>query len=239
MNFSFGLITDGTQKERLNQVLKSIIWECSGRCGYEIIVVGGDIDDIDFGVGEEIKHIEFDESIKPGHITKKKNLIAQCAIYNNICYLHDYVALESGWLDGFNKFGDNWLTCTNKIKNSDNTRFHDWCVLYDNSWMDPPIDNEQPPSGFTFGVGRLLSYDHPPIGRWQYYSGQYFLIKKSLILEIPLDESRIHGQGEDVQIAKLWYQKYGSSIFNFNPHSSVRFLKYKQPAPWESLSEIV
>jgi len=62
-------------------------------------------------------------------------------------------------------------------------------------------------------------------------SGTYYVLKKSLALHIPLDETRIWGQGEDVLFCKL---VIGAGIqIKCNPHSTVQFRKGKVPASWE------
>lgn len=228
MKWTFGIITTEGEEERVKKVISSIV---SQGMPCEVIVVGGSSESIGGPVHNDItlRYIAFDESIKDKWITRKKNIITERASYDNICYMHDYVSLRPGWFQGFEKFGDNWLTCMTRITNMDGRRFRDWCVIHNNSWMNPPIDDEEPPAG----PGRLLDYNDNTSGRWQYYSGAYFCAKKEVMEEIPLDEERVWGGGEDVQHSRLLYQRYGQKVFNMNVESEVRFLKNKQRAPWE------
>lgn len=226
--WSFGIITV-ENPPYLKEVISSIRHQEIPH--YEVIIVGGKEN-----FGADI-WLPFDESLKKGFITKKKNLIAQIAKFENLCILHDYVSLDSTWYNGFQYYGYNWLTCTNKIFNNDYTRFRDWAVIGNDSWHDFD-DNCKPPFNEN---GRLLNYKlklNNIYARWFYYSGAYFCTKKEILLNTPFDESRIWGQGEDVKFCRELYFKYGSSVFNFNPFSSVYFLKQKERAPWECLPEI-
>ena len=96
--------------------------------------------------------------------------------------------------------------------------------------MYPPIDEQKPPENRP---GKLIPYDQKPNPRWQYYSGAYFCSKKSVLLEVPFDEARAWGQGEDVQWSRLIYQRYGADVFKFNQYSITKFLKQKERAIWE------
>jgi hypothetical protein len=234
MRWSFGIITAGGESDRIKKIVQKIrcqTWNCNTD-KYEIIIIGGYKPDFLGGrpASESIiVHLPFKEGEKAGWITKKKNMIGRAAQFQNICIMHDYVAPSGYWLDGFKRFGSDWLTCMTKIENKDGGRFRDWCAIHNDAWMKPPIDDQQPPEG----LGRLLDYKDNTAGRWQYYSGAYFCVKKTVLQEVPLDNNRVWGQGEDVQWSRLLYKQYGQQAFTMNPHSYVRFLKQKERAPWE------
>lgn len=226
--WTFGIITDGRDPNLLDQSIASILREAKNED--DIIVVGGK---------QKPKHssviwIPFDESIVNGWLTKKKNLIGEFSRHERICIMHDYIGLLPGWREGFDRLPD-WLTATNTILNADGKRYRDWCVIYNDAWMNPPIDDTKPPEELD---GHLLDYTNNSMGRWQYYSGAYFCTTKSIIMSIPLNESRGIAQGEDVEWCRRLYQKYGQEVFKFNPYSKVQLLKQKQPAPWERYSPL-
>lgn len=223
MNWTIGFITAGTQDDLLKIGLDSVRREAPDA---QLIVVGGFAN-----YGVDI-HVPFDESEHAGWITAKKNLIAQYAKHENVCILHDYLALEPGWLKGCDAFGYDWLTCMHRIHNANGARYRDWCVIYNDAWMNPPIDNQKAPSDFP---GRMMHYETKGHERWQYYSGSYFCAKKEVLLEVPLDETRFIGQGEDVQHSRLLYQRYGSRVFTMNTMAAARLLKFKRPVPWQNL----
>jgi len=229
--WTFGIITDGSDMPRLEQCINSAYRNSSP--GEHIIVVGG----TKKPQGNVI-WIPFDETIKDKWITKKKNLIAQLADSAAICFMHDYVSLEQTWRIGMDQIG--WPdfthpTCTNKILNGNGKRFRDWCVIYNDAWMNPPIDDQKPPENID---GHLLQYDNFNMGRWQYMSGAYFCATKYVMMHHPLNEERVWGQGEDVEWCRKVYATYGNNAFLFNPFSEVRFLKIKEQAPWEMFSPL-
>lgn len=222
-NWTIGFITAGTQNALLTLGAESVRREVPEA---QLIIVGGE-SNIDCDT-----HIPFQEDSNPGWITKKKNLIVQNSECDNIAILHDYLCLEPGWLQGVESFGYDWLTCMHKVINADNSRYRDWCVIYNDAWMNPPIDSQVPPSDLP---GRMMHYVTRGHERWQYYSGSFFCAKKQVLLEVPLNESRLIGQGEDVEHCRRLYKKYGPEVFQMNTQASVRLLKYKNPVPWQKL----
>lgn len=234
---TFGIITDGNNPDYLKAVIESIHrkWaeDTNFRSGDRIVVVGGKSN-----VDASALWIPFDESIKPGWITKKKNIIAEHAKTDVLCLMHDYVALSKGWRTGFEQFeleNHNWLTCTNEILNEDGKRYRDWAVIFNDAWMNPPIDDKKPPENVA---GCLLQYTNNTMGRWQYYSGAYYVVQRHITTILPLDEDRVQGGGEDVQWCRKLYRYYGQSAFTFNKYSRTHFLKQKARAPWEAFSPI-
>lgn len=235
MNWSFGIITDGSNHDRVVDIVRSIRHQDDGG-KHEIVIVGGNDDRLLNMQDAHLLYLPFDEDRYKAWITKKKNMIAQIASANNLCIMHDYVAINPGWTSGFESFGNNWLTCMTPIHNQDGKRFRDWCVIYNDAWMNPPINDEVPPET---PPGQLLDYDvSTGHERWQYFSGAYFCVKRDVLLDVPFDEDRVWGQGEDVQWSRLLYQQYGEGVFSLNKHSSVRFLKQKDRAPWEQLAPL-
>lgn len=170
MQWTFGIITDGSYPARVAQVIESIRAEAPGP---DIVVVGG-------GPVEQARHCPFDETQKPAWITRKKNLVAEQAEHPNLCLLHDYVALVPGWLAGYEQFGEDWDVCMNRIQNMDGTRFRDW-IACDPTW-----------------AGFVDYADTSHIHNNTYVSGTYYCVKRDYALAHPLDEKLSWGQGEDV-----------------------------------------
>jgi hypothetical protein len=214
MDFSFCILTTGGVD--LNPIFDSI--HALSIPHYEILVIGGpSIAD------ERIIHIPFDETVRPNWITRKKNLLCQRAKYENIVLLHDYVEFKPDWYRGFLTYGNDFEFCVTRILNADGCRYRDYTVF---------------PGGISpyFQQRALLPYDYVPPARAQkimYISGTYYVLKKSLALRIPLDETRIWGQGEDVLFSKL---VVGTGIqIKCNPNSTVQFRKGKVSASWEQV----
>jgi hypothetical protein len=217
IDFTFGIVSSGSKDDNLNKIIDSI--ENQNIPNYEIIIVGN----------SEIKRkktklIQFDESIKTSWITKKKNIITNHSQFENIVYLHDYIKFQDDWYEGFLKFGNNFDICMNKIINYDGTRYRDWCLCM---WNDPNIDgqyNKLISEIVEPGMKCLLPYDEDRFTKHMYFSGAYWVAKKNVMLEFPLNEKLIWGQGEDVVWSMEVRKKYN---FSMNKYSAVELLKYK------------
>jgi len=242
MQFTFGIITNNNISS-VNLIIASIAKQHIPE--YEIIIVGVDQINNPHIKGKNTKCIPFDETIYPGWITKKKNTITQHAIYENIVYMHDYIVLEDNWYNGFLNYGNNFDVVINKINNSDGTRFRDWILNIHflkgmflkviqhiptlnapDIWIQPYADMTSkinvPPDASTL----FLNYNDDG-EKWQnyiYLSGSYFICKKYVMLDFPLNEKLLHCQGEDVEWSQRIRTKYK---FKFNKHSIVKLLKQK------------
>lgn len=213
MDFSFGIITSGENNKFLKEIINSI--KIQKIDNYEIIIVGQSSFSTD--KQEKIKSISFDENVRTGWITKKKNLITDNSSYENIVYLHDYVYLDKNWYKGYKKFGNNFKVVTNKIKNYDNTRFRDWTLWSDNDNQVDKIINKN--------LNLLLPYYVDDLTELMYISGTYWIAKKEIMKKYPLDEDLSWGEGEDVE----WSKRVREDIdFQFNKFSTVKFLKQKR-----------
>ena len=113
MNFTFGIVTSGTNDIFINQIIDSI--QLMNIPNYEIIIVGNSL-----VKRKNVRIINFDELIKTGWITKKKNIITTEAAFDNIVYMHDYIVFDINWYNEFLKFGD-FKICMNQILNFDGT----------------------------------------------------------------------------------------------------------------------
>jgi hypothetical protein len=217
--FTFGIITAGGQDETLRAVIDSIRRQNIPLTHYEIIIVGHTKHS-----GQDIINIPFNEQQKPAWITRKKNLIAQQAKFQNIVLLHDYVALTDNWYIGFNAHGDDFAICITKIQTNAGQRFRDYTVF-----------GEGMPS--PFNVRSLIPYpttaptEPPRAQQLSYVSGTYYIIKKYIALKYPLDERLSWCQCEDLDLSMRLRDK---GIYpTCNPHSTVTLLKDKPQAAWE------
>lgn len=205
MNFTFGIITAGQNDIVIEEIIESIIKQKIPN--YEIIIVGNS--NI---IKDNVRVINFDESIKSGWITKKKNLITLESRYDNIVFLHDYIKLLDGWYEGQIKSGDNFFVRMDVIVNNNGERFRDWCIWpHNGNNMDKFI-----------GRDCLIPYDITHLSKYMYISGSYWIAKKQIMEEFPLNENLSWGEGEDVLWSKQVREKYN---FNMNKHSKVFIMK--------------
>ena len=220
IDFTFGIITasvsaSATATANIECIIKSI--KQQNIPNYEIIIVGETCVKGDF-----IRVIPFDETIKKGWITKKKNSIAQQAKYENIVFLHDYVELCEGWYEGFLNYGNHFKICINPIKNLSGKRFRDFCLFKE--FLTTPT---------------LLPYSSklsPSLSKLAYVSGTYYVVKREIALRFPLDERLSWGQGEDVLFSQA-LSKNGI-LFECNPFSTVTLLKEKESFEREMSEDI-
>ena len=214
MNFTFGIITAGGADKYIEEIIESI--RDQKIPFYEIIIVGEtNVNGID------ITNIVFNENIKKGWITRKKNMVCQIARYDNIVLMHDYVTLEKGWYNGFLNYSTDFDICINRIETIDGKRFRDFLLF---------------PNGLApfFQNGALLPYDYNPsktISKLMYISGAYYVIKKNIALKFPLNEDLLHNMGEDIDLCHRLSD--ANIIFKCNKYSCVKLLKDKNFVGWE------
>ena len=228
MDFTFGIITSGDADTYIYKIIESIVK--NNIPNYEIIIVGH----TNIEETSKIKKIYFDENIKKGWITRKKNIIVNNAKYENIVLLHDYVTLTDGWYKGFLHFGNDFEFCITKITNNDGKRFRDYTLFpyevdYLNIFYSPGKEIDS-----YFYDNCLLPYDFKnniKTNKYMYISGSYYIIKKNIAMKYLLDENLIWGRGEDVEYSKR-LQSNGV-IIKCNQYSEVYLLKQKQNAHWE------
>jgi hypothetical protein len=207
MDFTFGVVSNGENQTFINKVIDSI--ENENIPNYEIIVVGN----VKIERNNTIV-IPFDESIKNGWITKKKNIITNNSKYDNVVFLHDYIVLTSGWYLGHTSLGDNYDIRMDRILNYDGLRFRDWCIWpHNKNLMDDVIGREC-----------IIPYTFNHLKKYQYISGSYWVAKKDIMLKYPLDETLSWGESEDVEWS---FRVRENCDIQMNTNSSVQFLKQK------------
>jgi len=209
---TFGICSSPGSSVYLEQVISSIIEQ--GIPTFEIIIVGNV--NLSMGDSKNIEIIEFDESIKPGWITAKKNLITKYAKYENIVFLHDYIIFEKNWYQQIKSDLENYEILMCKILNFDGSRFRDWVL-----W----VENHEPFDVYLQRTRKgLLPYSEKSLSKFMYISGSFWISKKKVMEEFPLNEDLVWGQSEDIEWSKRVREKHN---FHLNEFASVRLLKQK------------
>ncbi len=217
MKFTFGIITSPESQEYLQQIVDSISDQNISPDNFEILIVGGK----DAYQDDNMTVIPFDHTTKRMWITRQKNIITERAKYENVVYFHDYVILNPGWYQGFLKYGNDFQACMTPIDNIDGSRFRDWTLCP--AFCEPIFGHWD---GNRSTNGYLLPYDDERWTTYMYFSGAYWVAKKDLMQKFPLDETRGWGDSEDIE----WSQRVAKEYkFQFNPYSSVKLLKPKDP----------
>jgi hypothetical protein len=219
VKFTFGIITAHLDLDALQLLVRGI--ENEHIPNYEIIVIGNDKVE-----GKHVRAFPFDESVKSRWITKKKNLIVEKATYENIVFMHDYLHIVPGWYRGFLKFGNDFDVCMTRVINRNGTRYRDW-TLWAEDAGECGVDCKD--------MHYLLPYTVTHLSKYQYISGAYWIAKKSVMQEFPLDENKGWGEGEDVEWSKAVRQKYD---FKINQNSIVRLIKKGKSAVFQEMTPL-
>jgi hypothetical protein len=212
MDFTFGIITSGDNVTQVNKIITSIKNLYVDR--YEILIIGGENVYHD---EKKVKHHQFNENCEKAWITKKKNIITEKAQYENIVYLHDYVLFDKNWYQGYLNYGNNFEVVTNIILNKDRKRFRDWTLWPHNGDLVDEIIGKD--------LKCLIPYSISNLSKYMYISGTYWVAKKEVMLEFPLNENLFWGEGEDVEWSKRVRSRYD---FKFNKFSTVNLNKQKR-----------
>lgn len=214
---TFGICTGYENAEHLIKCVDSI--RNQKLDDYQIIVVGPEVPDeiYDELSANDIEFVEFDESLRSRWITKKKNLIAQKAVFDRICLMHDYLWLTPKWAKELREFEmvHPWSVLAFPQQRSDGGRFwYDW-------------------SGFR-GPRQLDDRQFYEYTDWThndevYISGNIFCVNRELLLDNPFDEKLGHMQEEDLvwsrQIAPYVHFKcaFNSLVCHQKEHRDQHF----------------
>lgn len=217
---TFGICTGGLQEDRINRLIDSI--ERQSIDQYEILVVGNFR-----GMRKACRVIPFDETIRPMWITRKKNIIAQSAQYEKIAFLHDYMVLEDGWWEAWSRYGDGWQIACNKLVLKNGERYVD-CTL--SPWCRQ-VQIIKESLGLTFEEN-LIPYGEVLAPSLMYMSGAFFLVKRNVMLDIPMDERLKWGDGEDVEWSHRIRKKHS---FSFNSDALCRCMRDGKVNPWKDI----
>lgn len=138
--------------------------------------------------------------------------------------MHDYFLFDKGWYQGYLKYGDNFQVCMNIIQNADGSRFMDWVLDPHSNKNIRNILSHNLHDDKSVSLGCLLPYEELSLSKFMYISGSYWMAKKDVMHEYPLDENLAWGEAEDLVWSNIVKKKYE---FSFNPHSIVKTIKQK------------
>jgi hypothetical protein len=175
MNFTFGILTLYENTKQIEEVIESI--DSLKIPNYEILLIGPKNDQFE-------NAIEFDETVKQGWITRKKNVLVDSAKYDNVVVMHDYYTFDKDWYKNFLEFGDDWDVCSNaQLLINGKRHFTDWVI-----WDSP-----------VFPRYSAIPYHDWSQTRCMYQSGGYMIVKKDFYKKFPMNEDMTWGSAEDVE----------------------------------------
>lgn len=185
--WTFGIVTNGKRPDWLQEAIASI--RSQGVPDYEILVVGPRqhllID------GEDLRVIDFTEKDELGWISRKKNLIAESARYENLAIMHDRIVLGRDWYEGMRAYGNYfWLLGVPVESSNGKGRNVDW-VRYKGQR----------------GARRLAEIELLDYEDWDpfvFVNGGILIAKRSCWIQIRLDERLFWQQNEDVWFSRAF-----------------------------------
>lgn len=215
MKFSFVIPTGGNSDQLdivLNYILQGVPLD-----RMEILLIGNTSYD-----HPNITNVGFDETqTAKAWITRKKNIGAQLAKYENIVFMHDYIVPHPvDWYDGWCKYGVDFEVATNIVLTMEKKRHSDWVACSYDLWEAAPELKD------NYDV--LLPYDIKGMNSVMYISGNYWVAKKEFMLKHPLDERLVWGDAEDIEWSRRVRQH---TQFKINTNSSVHIIKPDKWAP--------
>ena len=193
---SFVIISDGRDRATLTRCIESI--SDLNLNDFEILLIGPpSLQDLMFA--KELRFLSFDDEIRPGWITRKKNIGVENAKHQRIVIMHDYFALRGDWLTDLDLLDVRADVLIPRISKLDGERFRDWVLWWENGLLiDRLIQRTR------WG---LVPYWCSFLTEYQYVSGGIWASTKDFMSKYPLDESLCWGQGEDVE----WSMRIRSS----------------------------
>lgn len=205
-DWSFGILTMGNKNDVVDEMIESI--QKQKIPNYEIIVCGTYKDVSD----SHIRVVAFDENVKPGWITRKKNMICDLAKYENIVIMHDRIALMDDWFKGMKKYGNNFnvISCKQEWKGE---RAFDWITT------GYPYEDQR---SRWYLKGFMEYSDWDP---WVYIDGGVIILKKYCWVEVGWNENLFWKQDEDLRLSHD--QTRNGQMIRFNPYSEFKILSFR------------
>lgn len=213
--WTFGIITNGQREDWIEKIIQSIRSQKIPH--YEIIMCGIYKDKKEKGV----RYIPFNDRDEMGWITRKKNIIARQSKYENLCIIHNRMLLADNWYQGMKRWGNCFeVLNTSQIQENTRARGNHWTktdlVLYKFS--------------SRYGIKTKLQFttdlDYKDWFENIYQYGQAIIIKRSVMLISPQNETLYWGMPEDhVFSLDLLNKGY---LIRFNPYSVMYNLDNKK-----------
>jgi len=231
IDFTFGIVTDGSADDRILLMFDSIRSQKIPK--YEIIIVGNSK-----LIAPDLTVFEFDESKYPPSYERlgipphsiKKNMIAEKAKYENVVIMHDYIILDNNWYSGFLKYGNNFDVCKCPIITVDGRN------VSNNNLMPKTCVLSKLESVHNFSLPHEFKMT-PLISKITYVNGKFYVIKKRVAMEHPLHEVR-----PDADLVHSVQLSNANIVMQHNVNSSIRLLKEKylegEPLTQEQLERL-
>jgi hypothetical protein len=238
MNFTFGIcVSPETPWGRLAVMLEAISKAADHLKYHEVILVGHLNDNCMHVLSHNSKWAKYlpyeGPEDKPAHITKKKNLIADIAAFDNLCIMHDYLLVPEDFSFWIPKKYSIYIA---PVHTMEGDRSSDWLVnpekmqryLIDTPGVDDVLMDVAPFENAPKYVC-ALPYAEKGLMPIQYVSGGFITCKTEVIRDNPLNEDLYWGDAEDLEWSERVVPKYGLVTQGEKTVQPVKILK---PLKW-------
>ena len=213
--WSFGIITNGQREDWVKEIIKSIRNQKIPH--YEIIMCGIYEDKKE----KDIRYLPFNSRDEMGWITKKKNLIANQSKYENLCIIHNRMVLSDDWYHGIKKWGNCFeILSTIQLQKNTGNRGNHWASTDLALYKRESLYSLKAKLYFTSDL------DYKDWSKNIYQYGQAIIIKRSIMLTSPQNETLYWGMPEDHVFSLDLLDK--GYFLRFNPYSTMYNLDNKK-----------
>ena len=182
-SLTIGVITDGKNDFKLNRFLESVdALKINREIQIETILCGPDTYSPSTSILKMIDNFipTSEPSEMPPMVTVKKNSFAPISKFENILICHDRYFFSEEIIETLQNFGGDFDVCTIKAIDLNGVEFPHW-TAFNNDWVNG------------------LELAHDDFDANVFLNGGIFLVKKQLLLEVPLNPLLYWGYGEDIE----------------------------------------
>jgi len=217
--WTFGILTGGPSR-RAAQMAREIL--ALDLPEVEVIFCGPRPEDAPDD--PRVRAIDLERPEPRGWITRKKNMVAAAARYENLCILHDRYVVSPEWADAFRNYGACYafLTFPHVYYAGEGKRFPqrypDLHHLVQSRHLDVARQSH------VYDTGRMFHAEYDDFSETSYCCGGMYIARRTLWQRLPQDEGLFHYEFEDVSFG-LECQRRGM------PHRVNMFATAESTAP--------
>lgn len=215
--WTFGILTAGPSPTAA-RMAKDILEVCGEKS--EIIICGPDPGGLPQDM--RIRRIDLERPEPRGWISRKKNMIAEAAVYGNLCIMHDRFVFPHNFMEAMRRYGNVYsiLTCPQfyfpESSRSFLQRYPDYQVLLQQKKLEDTFVHK------IYHSDRVFHPRYDDFMETCFCCGGLYVAPRSLWQFVKQDESLFHCEWEDIHFG-LECQRRGIP-HRVNPFSSFESL---------------
>lgn len=204
--WSFCVITDGQEPVKLARLIDSVRQQS---LVYYELVIGGKVPP-----GMDLRNcrvVQLEQAAEEGRLGRMRNAVCRLSDYDHLVVLDDDIWLHGDFMEGLERFGEDWDVLSCRIFNPDGSRFWDWKTYREGVNQLLPYDQSSEAVSLTGGLTIMKAWVHEMV-QWDDELGFY--------------------QAEDVDFSQRL--KAAGVRIGFNPFSTVT-----HAAPYTQKGDVV